>query len=415
MKVYSRGLFFRDTLLATVFIFLSIFLFAQLAIHLGALDPIHKALADFDYTDLAYKIPHESADEALAAKQIVIVELGKDRLSIAEQLNTINRYNPKVVALDAWFTSPKDSAVDELLLQACNDIPKLVTGSYLQAGENTNDHNNHDETSYSLVSSFGQLGKTGQLAFVNFGGEYEKTIRFFLPEKNVGGQSVPSFAAAIMQNYDKGKYQELLSRHNEVEYINYTFSTDDFFKNNPNTPELISVIDLTSLSSEELREKIQGKIVLIGEVNSMSMEDSHFTPFNKRLSGRSKPDMPGVLIHANVIKMILQSNYVHKVPTWLIWTLSVIITYLVVLFFTYHFVENHIWYHLYAKIFQLVIAFVVIYIELVMLAKLNIKFNEMAILAPMFISVDLLYFYDAIVKFFHQRFGFNTYFMKHHH
>ncbi len=415
MKIYSNKLFFRDTLLATIFIYACIFLFALLAIHLSALDPIHKALADFDYTDLAFKIKDESADEALTAKNIVVVELGKDRQSIAEQINIISRYEPKVVALDAWFTTPKDAETDSFLLAAIKGCNNFVMGAYLQ-NETAGEHEEHErDAEFHLVKSFGEFGTTGLQAFVNFGGEYEKTIRYFLPEKIANGKEVMSFAAAIMSLYDQKKLVELMDRNKDVEYINYSFSNEDFFEHKPNSPELVSVIDLHTMNDETLTEKLKGKIVMIGEVNSMSMEDSHFTPYNKRLSGRSKPDMAGVLIHANVIKMILQNHYVHKVPTWLIWLISVFTTYLVVLFFSYHFVENHIWYHLYAKIFQLVIAFVVIYIELFLLAKVNLKFDEMAVLAPVFISVDLLYFYDAIAKFFHQRTNFNSYFMKHHH
>ena len=415
VKVYSPKLFFRDTLLATVFIYACMGVFAFFAIHLSALDPIHKALADFDYTDLAFKIKNENSSDALLSKEIVVVELGKDRQSIAEQIQIISKHEPKVVALDAWFTNPKDPEVDLTLLSAIKGVKNFVMGAYLQ-NETAEEHEEHEsEAKFHLVKSFGAFGETGTQAFVNFGGEYEKTIRYFLPQKTADGKVVLSFTSAIMKVYDSEKYRLLSERNKEVEYINYTFSNQDFFDKKVNSPELISMGDLYSMTDAELSEKIKNKMVLIGEVNSMSMEDSHFTPYNKRLSGRSKPDMAGVLIHANILKMILQDNYVHKVPTWLIWLISVVTTYLVVLFFSYHFVENHIWYHLYAKIFQLVIAFVVIYIELFLLAKLNLKFDEMAVLAPVFISVDLLYFYDAIAKFFHERTSFNSYFMKHHH
>ena len=44
-----------------------------------------------------------------------------------------------------------------------------------------------------------------------------------------------------------------------------------------------------------------------------SMKDRYFTPLNEKYSGRSHPDMHGVLVHANIISMIQHADYINEV------------------------------------------------------------------------------------------------------
>lgn len=52
------------------------------------------------------------------------------------------------------------------------------------------------------------------------------------------------------------------------------------------------------------------------------MKDRYYTPLNERSSGRSIPDMFGVIIHANIISMLLDEDYIDDVPEWLLYLFS---------------------------------------------------------------------------------------------
>jgi CHASE2 domain-containing sensor protein len=43
--------------------------------------------------------------------------------------------------------------------------------------------------------------------------------------------------------------------------------------------------------------------------------DIFFTPLNKKIIGRSLPDMYGVVVHANIIKMILDKEFIYHSKT----------------------------------------------------------------------------------------------------
>jgi len=66
----------------------------------------------------------------------------------------------------------------------------------------------------------------------------------------------------------------------------------------------------------------KNKIVLIGfcgeTPNSFSMNDRYFTPLNQQYTGRSLPDMFGVVIHANIISMLLEKSFINEVPHFII-------------------------------------------------------------------------------------------------
>jgi CHASE2 domain-containing sensor protein len=51
-------------------------------------------------------------------------------------------------------------------------------------------------------------------------------------------------------------------------------------------------------------------------MNITSWEDKFYTPLNKKLAGKSNPDMFGVVVHANIISMILREDYVEQMATW---------------------------------------------------------------------------------------------------
>jgi CHASE2 domain-containing sensor protein len=387
----------KDILFSTLFVFVFIGLLKLSFVHLPHLDPIHAAFEDFDITDMVYQHKRDNPADVDLNSPVVVAEIGLTREEIARQIIALSKFQPKVVAVDAYFLNPKDPQVDSQLVAALSSIDNLVIGSFVEKGEG--------EDVLHHVRSFPALSQTGANAFINFVGEENKTIRYFSPVLEADAKTVNSFAAEIVKQYNGQAYEELLRREKQVEYIHYTKSPEQFLP-------VLSANELTD--SNTALSFLKDKIVILGEVDKNSLDDLHFTPMNTRMAGRSKPDMPGVFIHANTVEMILKGSYVNKVPDWVMLAFSVLFTYLTIVFYTYYYVEKHIWYHLMAKIVQFVFFFLFVFIELFMLDNMHLRFSDKIVLVPIVLSVDLLYFYDAFVKWLHHRFGYHTYFMKGH-
>ncbi len=70
---------------------------------------------------------------------------------------------------------------------------------------------------------------------------------------------------------------------------------------------------------------LNGKIVLFAYAtpfNPMDIEDKKFTPMNEKYAGKSIPDMNGIIVHANIISMVMEDNFIKKVPLFRQNTLS---------------------------------------------------------------------------------------------
>ncbi len=67
-------------------------------------------------------------------------------------------------------------------------------------------------------------------------------------------------------------------------------------------------------------ENFKDKIVIMGYLGNYfgdpAWEDKYFTPLNKKVAGRANPDMFGVIVHANIVAMILNDDYVGTISSW---------------------------------------------------------------------------------------------------
>ena len=47
-----------------------------------------------------------------------------------------------------------------------------------------------------------------------------------------------------------------------------------------------------------------------------SWDDKFITPLNKYYAGKTRPDMYGVVVHANIISMIMNEDYIDELAPW---------------------------------------------------------------------------------------------------
>lgn len=388
-----KYLFHRDTIFATIGVFLLIGLFSLFHFNTHIFDPIQKALHDFDFNDLSYAKMGKAAANG-EDEHITVVNIGNaDRGTLALLIQKLHNYQPRAIGMDAVFDVQNKSEYDSLLTAVISQTPELVIGERIsEAGQQ--------------LQMEGMFANSGNSGYVNLGGEEEGVIRSFQPTTTVGGTLHHCFAAKICEVAYADKAAAFLKRKKNEEIINYSRTADKYFT--------VSYQDI--LEGRVAPDRLRGKIILLGYIGSpQDVEDRKFTPMNEKYVGKSLPDMPGVIVHANIISMLLEGNYVHQIPTWLSTVIAFVFTWLGMAFFIKFYLDTHIWFHLKSKVVQLLLTVLFVYIGLYFFHYFDTKLNLSLTLLGIVLAVDVLYFYEAFAKWMNKKFHFKTLFTSSHH
>lgn len=302
-----------DSLIITIMIFIIIWLFSIIPYKLIFLDPLAKAVGDFEINDIVFSklYPERNVDT-----NIVLVNIGQlSRTQIAEQINLINSYYPKVIGLDVIFANKKNSESDVEVADAFNNVKNLVLVG------NLNNYSGKDGYFENYIIPDSIFSNKAIIGYANLPTKYgasSKTIRTFKPYSRVKNNMVSAFALRIVESFNMDNYKTLLSRSNDIEVINYRGNIDKFI-----------TLDTDILSQNYNLNFLKDKIVLMGflgnSLNEKTFEDIYFTPLNDVYAGRSYPDMYGLTIHANIVSMIINENYIDIVPRWISSVLAFIV------------------------------------------------------------------------------------------
>ena len=136
---------------------------------------------------------------------------------------------------------------------------------------------------------------------------------------------------------------------------------------------------------------------------------------NHRYYGKSVPDMNGIVVHANIISMVLENNYVKKLPSWANLLIAVLICWLHMSFFVRYYLESHIWFHLVAKIAQVLSAIFFVWLGIYLFDKYRLKVDLKLSLIVIVMAVDVIYFYEAWAVWMHKKYKYHTVFKPHGH
>jgi len=344
-----------DSLLATIFIFVVIRGLSSFLDIFEAIDVVGEALEDIEFTDVVYSNLREdpSADD-----NIVLVNIAHlPREAIAEQVRIINKYNPKVIGLDTFFPHPKNPENDSALAANLLKIENLVMASKLL------NFNEKTETFDSIKLSAQKFRPNADFAFANLitaeGVQQEdvKTCRSFNPLLPFKDTTQLAFATKLANYYAPGKVDKLLARNNETEIINYKGNSFGSISNFAPTFFALDVMDV--FNENFVPEMIEDKIVIFGFLGDhlgdrYSIEDKYYTPLNQNYAGRGEPDMYGAVIHANIISMILDEDYVYKINETTQFIIAFILCYINVFLFMWVYYALKNWYDGITKIAQLI-------------------------------------------------------------
>ncbi|MBV6640336.1 MAG: CHASE2 domain-containing protein [Cyclobacteriaceae bacterium] len=392
--------FWLDVILATMFIFgmmgaLNSFTAFKI---FDVFDPIGEAFSDMEVTDIVFS---QLRDEPVADDRIILVNMGTlPRPDIGIMLQIISQYNPKVIGMDSFFYFPKDSIGDSVLEEGFASVENLVMASKLL-------HNPETDRFDSIAYSWPQFAMYGDPGFANLVTDAEvqedlKMCREFVPQQVALGENQHSFAVKLASYYDPEAAARFLERGNEVETINYRGNVLDYGATKFGTK--FFALDVQDVFEENFtRDLIEDKIVIfcyLGDYlgDRRAIEDKYFTPLNEKYIGRAYPDMFGGVIHANIVSMILNEDYIDAMNDYSEIILAIVLCFLNVALFSLIYRRIPRWYDGITKLFQIIEMGFLVYIMIVVLDQNSFKIELGLALFAVGISGDSLEVYYGVVK-----------------
>ena len=402
-KVHGRVtkyLYEKDTIFATIWVFLFIVLLGSIPLNLGIMNPVKLGLKDFDFNDITYSKLGKEPDIILD-NRIAIVNIGyAGRGELSLLIDKVAGYHPKVMALDAYFDHPGQPLEDSMLNATFAKNKNLIVGSKLVLSGKEGDTAVNESEYFKTASTY---------AFCNLFTDSVSSVRYIEPFFiDYANKIFNSFSAEVVKAYNSEAYEllEKKSHHHKL-IINYTRTANHYWN-----LEMDSIMNDLYDSS-----RFSDKIILFGYINKdrVDLTDKFFTPMNERFAGKSTPDMNGVVIHANIISMALDKTYIKKVPLWGNLLLAILVCWLHMSFFIHYYLESHIWFHLAAKIAQVLSALFFVWLGIFLYDKYRLKVDMKLSLITIVLAVDVIYFFEAWAVWMHKKFNYKTVFKPHHH
>lgn len=318
---------------------------------LDVFNPIAEVFADFELTDLVFSKLRENPP---VDDRIVLVNFGDlSRREVAEQVNRISKCKPKVIGIDVRYTREfhsEDSLEeadlrlsDSLLADAFKRAGNVVLGCELIENDSLE---KIDSVHYALPI-FKNVTTPAYVDMIAEGlGEFNTSRNHFLRQKLGDSTYMLSFAARIANIYKPSSTNKIIERNKDTEIINYYGNINTAGKSGPSNAKItFGALDIPDVFNDDsefvkvMQEQIKDKIVVMGYMGPSFQEystiDRFFTPLNDKYVGRANQDMYGVVVHANIIAMILNENYIDEMSTNWTFVMNIFIIFINIILFQY--------------------------------------------------------------------------------
>jgi CHASE2 domain-containing sensor protein len=408
--------FWLDCFIATVFVFLAMWGIVGLTkLNIfNAFDSIGTALGDMELTDYVFS---GLRDEPLVDENIVVVNIGNlSRREVAQQIQIISKYKPKIIGIDAFFDCkqrhrdtvecpPLRDVMGNLMLgNAIKEAGNVILVTKLAQADTLLPPNVFDSLRRSdpLFSddSFGQ-------GFANLDTDAAfqddvKTCRRFNPQINAQGKRQYAFAVEMAMAYDSAKTRKFLKRNNFSEIINYRGNVFDIF-GQTEYPQMFFTLDVNQVLTEDFSPDLfKDKIVIMGFLGGYlgdpSWADKFYTPLNKKMAGKANPDMFGVVVHANIVSMILKEDYVNEMAGWQEGLIAFLFCLFNVALFSLINTHLPLWYDGITKLLQLTQIILYTVLMVLIFHWYSFKLNITLTLAAVALVGDVYEIYMSVIK-----------------
>lgn len=364
----------------------------------NAFDPLGKALGDMELTDIAFS---QLREDPPIDTNIVIVNIGYlSRGDIGRQIMTLNQFKPKVIALDIIFACDGGLRDSVNCPQAFDTMNNMIFATAVQEAGDRMVLAEKLWQSKSLIKQYGDIdiydsiehtdaelrGKAYE-GFVNLETEADhqedlKVCRTYNPKMDmVHGSRELAFSTMIAMRYDSAKTKRYLERNEHSEVINYRGNIVDWHGAS-SYPGRYAVLDADQAldTTQFVTSMIKDKIVILGflgaDLRDTSWDDKFITPLNKNYAGKTRPDMYGVVVHANAVSMILNEDYITDISGTDEMIIAFIVCFLNVALFSLIVMKLPRWFDalsIFIQFFQiLVFSFLMIYLFSWIDLKLNL-------------------------------------------
>jgi len=166
------------------------------------------------------------------------------------------------------------------------------------------------------------------------------------------------------------------------------------------------VLDWMEVLEENFAPTVfEGKIVILGylgkDLNDTSWDDKLYTPLNMEYAGRTNPDMYGVVVHANILSMILNNNFIESMSESVGITIGALLCFLNVIGFSLIYRLLPRWYDGLTKSIQLLEALLLLLVVVLVFHFFSYKVNlTLGIIAVLFAGDSLEVYYGVLKNLF---------------
>ncbi len=373
------------------------------------IDPFSEAIKQHDVMDIAFSKFRNHNKLDLFDNNIIIINSGiTDREKLAHTINLVNDKGARAIGLDlildTFYAKRSDTLLRDAMIRANG---KLVLGYTLDEKANhiTTSINEHSIPFFS----------TGlKEAYVNLATNDGFSVRAYVPYLEIEKEHEikTAFSTQLAGMLDSNILDILQKRNHEFEWINFKRiqpgERSMVFPINSKRNVHYIQMDIDKFvrdSSIYDSAYFKNKIVLIGfcgeTPNSFSMNDRYFTPLNQQYTGRSLPDMFGVVIHANIISMLLEKSFINEVPHFIIYIICFLIFFINFHCFTAIILKFKKMQGLYIRLFQFSEFIILFCLAIFILAFGNLKLGFFFIATSVVLSFELFTIYEReLDKFF---------------
>lgn len=391
-----------------------------------AFDPIGQALNDFELTDYAFSNLRDHPD---VDQRIILVNIGNiPRGAIAEQIRIISKYEPRVIGIDGFFNCEgglRDTVncpqlLDEMgnimLSNAIQEAGNVVLVSKLLQSRSLYRAGVEDEWDSLEYSDpiFQQYALSGY-ANLATDADYQEDVkicRSFIPKVEVNGKRELAFGVKIAMLFDSARTGEFLKRDKEEELVNFRGNVEiqdvrlEALRNKDlattRYPMMFFALDVDQVFREDFHpDLIKDRIVLMGflgdRIGDPAWNDKFFTPLNKKVAGRANPDMFGVVIHANIISMILNGDFIDELDDWHKYVIAFVICYFNIALFFYINSKFPVWFDSLSLVIQVLQIVLLMGFTIWIFSESDFKLDLTLTLAAIALAGPTFEFYDNVL------------------
>lgn len=353
--------------------------------------------------DIAFSKFRNHTDPSFYDGRILVLNSGKtDRKKIAHTLDYLNRVDAKAIGLDILLDSFYQLPEDSLLQKSLMGAKQTVLGFTFNEGR----YHEDSKIGFYPHPFFDQGNRVG---YVNIATNDGFSVRAFEPFHKVEGVDRNAFAVELADLFNPELTSQIRARKSQLEWINFKRvqpgAVNMQYPINSSQVihyDLIEMDQFLSDTAQYEKEQLANKIVLIGfcgeDENAYSMKDRHYTPLNEQYTGRSHPDMYGVIVHANIISMILDGDYIRDIPESTIY-------YLAIMLFLFNFFLFKTLHHFnffrslpYIRFLQVIEFFIILATCIFLLINLNIKLGFTFLATCVILSFEFYEIYELKLK-----------------